>query len=255
MLRKAKEAGALTSEHYVVETLVTTPLISAISRGFGARAIDDLLVGFKYIGQTMDEQGPGKFLFGAEESLGFLAGTYARDKDAAIGALYILELAAELKTEGKTLLDQLEELWVQHGYHAETQKSKICEGPRGKEQIGELMNAFRTSPPTSLAGIPLAQVRDYGDHQVRSLPDNAGLEELPSPSGELLFFDSVQTECRYSIAVRPSGTEPKIKFYFFAQSSCEGQDDLQPARLRTDSLMANLQEHLMAWIEEELNDG
>ncbi|GAB4139015.1 MAG: phospho-sugar mutase [Planctomycetaceae bacterium] len=254
LLNKAAQAGTLSAEKYVVETLVTTPLIGEIARSHGVRIIDDLLVGFKYIGQTMDAEGPENFIFGAEESLGFLAGTYARDKDAAIAALYVLEHAAELKKQGKTLLDRLAELWVQHGYHAESQRSKVCTGPSGKEQIQRLIQTFRESPPTRLAGIPLASVRDYGEHQVRALPDNVQTEELPSPQGELLFFDSVQTENRFSIAVRPSGTEPKIKFYLFAQGACANSEELTAVRERTDQLMVQLGEDLMTWIDEALGD-
>ncbi|HVW00644.1 MAG TPA: phospho-sugar mutase, partial [Planctomycetaceae bacterium] len=97
ILRRRAAAKNLSDQHYVVETLVTTPLISAIAKSQNVRAIDDLLVGFKYIGQTMDREGPDKFVFGAEESLGYLAGEYARDKDAGIAARYVMELAAELK--------------------------------------------------------------------------------------------------------------------------------------------------------------
>lgn len=252
LLQKFDKSAGDVSEHYVVETLVTTPMIAAVARSHGARAIDDLLVGFKYIGQTMDQQGPDKFLFGAEESLGYLAGQYARDKDAAIAALYILEYAAELKPSGRTLLDRLEELWVEHGYHVESQRSKACKGPRGKEQIEELMQAFRSTPPTTLSGIPLAQVRDYGSHEIRSLPDNVCIEQLPKPSGELVFFDSVNVGHSYSIAVRPSGTEPKIKFYFFVNKPCQSADELPEVREQTDALMLSLQSEFMGWVEQTL---
>lgn len=252
LLRKRAENGTLSADNYVVETLVTTPLIAAIARQYGVRIIDDLLVGFKYIGQTIDAEGPDNFVFGAEESLGFLAGSYARDKDAAVAALFLLELAAELKRDGKTLLDALEALWLQHGYFTEGQTSKICEGPDGREQIENLMQTFRDAPPTMLCGIPLAAVRDYHDHEIRSLPDNVGVDELPSPAGDLLFFDSVEVGRRYSIAVRPSGTEPKIKFYFFVQSDVG--DSLTNCRQQADQLMTDLQTALTQWIDAELDD-
>eukprot|EP00913_Durusdinium_trenchii_P022807 g21411.t1 len=247
ILNKFDKSAADISDHYVVETLVTTPMISAIAKSHGARAIDDLLVGFKYIGQTMDNEGPDTFLFGAEESLGYLAGTYARDKDAAVAALFMLEYAAELKQGGKTLLDRLDALYCEHGFHIESQRSKACQGPRGKEQVQELLQAFRTAPPTAFSGVPLAQVRDYSSHAVRSLPDNAQILDLPAPSGELLIFDSANVGQSYSIAVRPSGTEPKIKFYFFAQSLCESPDELADVKTQTEGLMLSLQAEFMKW--------
>ncbi|MEM1062900.1 MAG: phospho-sugar mutase, partial [Planctomycetota bacterium] len=185
-----KRQGDLPDGAYVVETMVTTPLIGAIGKAAGVRVIDDLLVGFKYIGQTMEEEGPDGFVFGAEESLGYLAGQYARDKDAAIASLYICELAAELKAEGKTLLDKLAELHVAHGYHAEGQKSEKCPGPTGRQQIAGLMEAFRNDPPGHLAGLTLATARDYGKGEVRDLPANKQSAEIAEPSGELIFFDT-----------------------------------------------------------------
>ncbi|MGH7129131.1 MAG: phospho-sugar mutase, partial [Planctomycetaceae bacterium] len=187
VLRRRAAAGTLTPQHYIVETLVTTPLVAAIGRKHGVRVIDDLLVGFKYIAETMEGEGPELFVFGAEESLGYLAGQYARDKDAAIAALYLLELAAELRREGKTLLDRLDELFIEHGYFAEGQRSKTCEGSSGQQQIEELMRAFREAPPAELGGRPLDRVLDFGRHEVRSLPANAKSQELPRPDGDLLI--------------------------------------------------------------------
>ena len=132
VLCKRHKKGTLTPRHYVVETIVTTPLIAEISRKANVRIINNLLVGFKYIAETMDEQGPEDFVFGTEESLGYLSGTYCRDKDAAIAALWVCELAAELKSEGKTLLNLLDELYLEHGYHLEGQVSKTCKGSQGE---------------------------------------------------------------------------------------------------------------------------
>ncbi|QDT63088.1 phospho-sugar mutase [Calycomorphotria hydatis] len=248
ILRKRSAAGTLTPEHYVVETMVTTPLISSIAKKHGVGVFDELLVGFKYIGQTMDQQGPEKFIFGAEESLGYLAGEYARDKDAAVAGLYVAELAAELKAEGKTLLDRLDELFVEYGYHNEGQRSEVCPGPSGKQQIAGLMEAFRTSPPAELAGINMASIRDYGNHEVRSIPENTVLEPLPEPEGNLLFLVSEPGEIECRIAVRPSGTEPKIKFYFFTRAAVPSADTLNEVRTATDTRMTEMQDALSAWV-------
>ena len=199
-------------------------------------------------------QGPERFVFGAEESLGYLAGEYARDKDAAIAALYLLENAAELRREGRTLLDRLDELFVEHGYHQESQSSKVCTGATGKEQIEQLMTAFRESPPVTFAGVPLARVCDYGRHEVRALPDNSRIEELPQPCGDLLFFESVEADGEFRFAVRPSGTEPKIKFYFFARQPVADASALPAAKDKCDTRLETVTQELMQWIDDCLDD-
>ncbi len=249
ILRKRAAAGRLSPEHYVIETLVTTPLIAQLAKSAGVRAIDDLLVGFKYIGQTMDQEGPEQFVFGAEESLGYLAGEYARDKDAALAALYILELAAELQSEGKTLLDRLDEIHAEHGYYTESQTSVVSKGPAGKAQIDALMQAFREQPPVELAGITLSQARDYGTHEIRTLPGNKKSADLPQPQGDLVFFDSQPGEQQISFAARPSGTEPKIKFYYFAQAQCADAKALPAVREAAEAKLKQFQTALTAWVE------
>ena len=247
VLRKRAAAGTLSPEHYVVETLVTTPLIADIARAHGVRPIDDLLVGFKYIAETMDREGPEKFVFGAEESLGYLAGSYARDKDAAVAALFLSECAAELRSQGKTLLDRLDELYVEHGFYLEGQRSETCKGPKGRSQIEELMDRFGTAPPRSLAGIELARVRDYGKHEIRSLPDNRRTADLPHPHGDLVIFESAKGDCEITLAVRPSGTEPKIKFYFFARAPVAERGQLAAIKSRTEAKLKEFQDALSQW--------
>ncbi|MFO0917185.1 MAG: phospho-sugar mutase [Planctomycetaceae bacterium] len=216
VLEKRRTAGTLSAEHFVVETLVTTPMVSAIAQSYGVRAIDNLLVGFKYIAATMDAEGPEKFVFGTEESLGYLAGSYARDKDAAIAALYTLELAAELHLRGQTLLDRLDELSQRHGVYLEDQYSMTCPGPKGNQQIAWLMKSFRESPPATFGPMRLERVQDFQRHEIRTLPDNTRSGELPAPSGDLMIAEGTAGACRLRIALRPSGTEPKIKLYLFA---------------------------------------
>ncbi len=216
VLEKRRAAGTLSPQHFVVETLVTTPMISAIAKSYGVRAIDDLLVGFKYIAATMDAEGPDKFVFGTEESLGYLAGSYARDKDAAIAALYTLELAADLRRQGQTLLDRLDALYQHHGVYLEDQYSLTCPGPKGNQQIAWLMQTFRESPPAAFGTMQLERVRDFLRHEIRTLPQNGKAADLPSPTGDLMIAEGIARDCRLRIALRPSGTEPKIKFYLFA---------------------------------------
>lgn len=266
VIRKRRAAGTLGPQHFVVETLVTTPMIAEVARSQRLRAIDNLLVGFKYIAQTIDREGPERFVFGAEESLGYLAGTYARDKDAAIAALYLCECAAELKRQNKTLLDRLDELYGAHGYFLEAQRSEACEGPKGRAMIERLMQAFTNDPPRSLAGIDLVRVRDYARHEIRSLPENTRLGELLEPQGDLLFFESALSDCTISFAARPSGTEPKIKFYFFARTTCTepvaaqtvvpGEAAVEAPQAKslvevkslTEARLGEFQDALLAWV-------
>jgi phosphoglucomutase/phosphomannomutase len=252
ILRKRKASGTLGPQHFVVETLVTTPLVAELARAYKIRAIDNLLVGFKYIAQTMDREGPDRFVFGAEESLGYLAGTYARDKDASIAALYLCECAAELQRQNKTLLDRLDELYALHGYFLEGQRSESCQGPKGRAMIEQLMEALTNDPPRTLAGVELVRVRDYQRHEVRSLPDNQRQDDLPEPQGDLVFFESAPSDCTISFAARPSGTEPKIKFYFFARAACPEGADLAGVKTQTETRLREFQEALSAWVHNIL---
>lgn len=249
VLRKRSDRGDLTKEHYVVETLVTTRLIGAIARAHGVRVIDDLLVGFKYIAEVMDREGPEGFVFGAEESLGYLAGTYARDKDAGLATLYLAECAAEQRRAGKSLLQRLDELWIEHGCYRESQIARTCEGPEGSRQFEQIMRAFRESPPSAVAGIRFDHVADYHTHEIRSLPDNRRAKPLPSPEGDLMIFETVDRDPSVRVAVRPSGTEPKIKFYLFAHRACPNAAALTRVKEESKSLIGQIADDLNGWID------
>jgi phosphoglucomutase len=251
VLRQREKTGPLSSDHFVTTTLVSTPLFGAIGRKHGVTVVDDLLVGFKYIAQTMDARGADKFVFGAEESLGYLAGTYCRDKDASIAALYVLELAAELKREGKTLLDGLDQLYGSFGYYLEGQRSHASQGAQGKEQIDAIMQAFRTSPPQTLGKVRIERVRDYRDQVIRNVGGQT-TGQLNTTKGDLLFLDSAAGPIQFSIAARPSGTEPKIKFYFFARTAPPANASLGEIKTKTVAEMHEFQESLMAWVNEVL---
>lgn len=252
LLRRRKETGRFSPKDYVVETLVTTPLTKAIAAHHGAMCFSELLVGFKYIAQTMEEQGTEHFVFGTEESIGFLAGSYCRDKDASVCALYILELAGELQDQGRTLFDQLETLYSACGYHCEGQKSIYCEGPTGKAKIDGLMKTLRENPPHTLGNIQFAEVVDYETGKRISLPSGQSLPPVEKPKGDLLIFRSNPTApVRIQIAGRPSGTEPKIKFYFFCQSDVKN-GDVAAARAAGDAAMKDVQKALNDWAKTQL---
>ena len=255
LLRKRKDAGTLSADDYVVETLVTTPLVKAVADGYGARTFHELLVGFKWIAQTIEKHGDEHFVFGCEESIGFLSGNYSRDKDGAIGALFILELAAELKTRGKTLLDHLDDLYRRHGYHAEGQTSIYCTGATGKAKIDGLMQTLREHPPAQFGPIRFVEVADYHTGVRTSISDGQPLGLIEDPKGDLLIYKSATVgPVRVQIAGRPSGTEPKIKFYFFCQSDLPAGGDLNQAKGAGDSVMKEVQDALASWADQQLAD-
>ncbi len=250
VLRRRRAAGRLTAENFVCTTLVTTPMFRAVAEATGVRVVDNLLVGFKYIARTVEELGAEKFVFGAEESLGYLAGDYCRDKDAAIAALYVMELASELKSQNRTLLDDLDRLYLQHGYFAEAQRSLEHPGAEGRSRLDALMSEFREHPPAELGGVRLTTLRDYREQVVRSIPGGQVCDMLQSNPGDLLFLDSINNSRQFSIAVRPSGTEPKVKFYFFARALLAPGVSLAALKAETDALFGELQEALLRWVRE-----
>jgi len=210
VLSERKKAGMVSSDHYIVKTLVTTEMARRIADSYDVKTVGNLLVGFKWIGGAMDEFGPDKFIFGCEESHGYLVGQYARDKDAAVAAMLLAELAANCKAEGKTLHEKLESLWWQHGYHAERLLNQKMPGSEGMANMQKLMAKFRSQPPKSLAGLDLIQVRDYQNNMITKA--DGSTEPFEGPSGNMVILDLASQNY---VAVRPSGTEPKVKFYMF----------------------------------------
>ncbi len=207
VLDARKTAGLLTPDHYVVKTLVTTELIRRIADGYGVRTVGDLLVGFKWIGGAIDHEGPERFVFGAEESHGYLVGTHVRDKDASVAAMLLAELAAKLKARGRTLHGHLEALFWQYGAHAEKTVSVALPGAEGMVQIKALMARFRDDPPHSLAGIQVAQVRDYLNQTVCELGGEP--EPLAGPKGDMMMLDLAAEG--HTGDERPRENEPKVK--------------------------------------------
>jgi len=216
----------LTPDHYVVKTLVTTEMIRRIADSYGVATHGNLLVGFKWIGEMIDQAGPEKFLLGTEESHGYLVGQYARDKDGAVACLLMAELAAKVKADGKTVHEKLDDLYWQHGYHAEHLVNQMMEGSDGMARMQKLMASFRTSPPTELGGVAVTQVRDYKNSQLIHVGGDT--ETLDGPVGDMVILD-LQEEGNY-IAVRPSGTEPKVKFYMFTFTPAEQLASLESAK-------------------------
>ncbi len=229
LLRRLKASGQLTPEHYMIKTLVTSDMICRIADGFGVRAYGDLLTGFKWIGSKIEEVGPEKFVFGFEEAHGYLAGTYARDKDGSVAALLLAELAAECKAQGRTLHEQIDQLFLQYGCHLERIISHTLPGADGLAKMKQVMNKLRTNPPQQIGGLKVRQVRDYLQQQILASADSEREKTAQRLFGDvsrsdLLIFDLDPPGNR--AAVRPSGTEPKLKFYLFAYEPPERSQNL-----------------------------
>lgn len=201
LLGTLKERGQLPANGVLVKTIVTSEMGADIAASYGVKVVNTL-TGFKYIGEKMtqyERNGEQTFLFGYEESYGYLAGTYARDKDAVVASLLICEAAAYYKSQGKTLYDVLLELYAQYGFYLEHLESRTLKGVDGVQQIAGIMQDWRANPPVEVAGTRVAQVLDY-------LP---GLDGLPSENVLKYLLEDGSWFC-----LRPSGTEPKIKVYF-----------------------------------------
>ena len=177
VIKECEARGKLRSDHYLVTTLVSTQMARALATREGIRIEDDLLVGFKWIANRIDEAGPASFLFAFEESHGYLKGTHARDKDAAVAALLFAELAAAVKDRKQTVLEYLDDLYIDVGHHGDRLITKVLEGREGLAKIKLLMDALRGSPPREIGGMTLTEVFDYKAHEVRSL----GHQEPPAP--------------------------------------------------------------------------
>jgi phosphoglucomutase/phosphomannomutase len=227
----------LSADHYVVKTLVTTDMIRRIADSYGVRTIGDLPVGFKWIGGTVERAGAELFAFGCEESHGYMAGDYARDKDGVVACLLMAEMTAKLKALGKSLHDKLDDLFWQHGVHAERLLTLKMEGSEGMSRMQELMAAFRESPPRQLGGIRVAAVRDYLNSCMIKEDQSCSLD---GPVTNLIIMDLA--EQGNFVAVRPSGTEPKIKFYMFAYTPPEQLADLNDAKRELQKRLDRIEE-------------
>lgn len=203
MLTRWQQLGKLTDKTYIVKTIVTTELIRAIADKFGVKMFN-VLTGFKYIGEVVREnEGKGVFICGCEESNGFNAGEFVRDKDSIVTCSLMSECAAWLADRGMTVYQYLQSLYKEFGYYREKLMSVVRKGKDGVEQIQNMMKMYRETPPERLAGSKVVSVIDY------NMPEKTHL-----PKSNVLQFHS---ENGTVVSVRPSGTEPKIKFYFGAK--------------------------------------
>ena len=212
VLERRTENGTLPKNPLAVKTIVSTELCRKIAENYGCELID-VLTGFKFIGEQitlLEKKGEeNRFVFGFEESYGYLGGTYVRDKDAVIASMLICEMVAYYKTRGKNLIEVLDGLYKKYGYYICAQKSFTCEGESGMKQIKGMMEALRNETPTEINGSAVVKFDDYETSVSRDIK-NGGEKKITLPRSNVLCF-YMEDGC--SLIVRPSGTEPKIKLY------------------------------------------
>ena len=210
----------LDEKSVVIKTIVTSELGADIAQAHGAEVMN-VLTGFKYIGEKMigfEKNQDHTFVMGYEESYGYLVGGHAKDKDAVVASMLICEMVAYQKAQGKTLLERLEELYQQHGYYKEALDSFTLPGADGQQRIAAIMETLRAQQPTELGGQAIAEIKDYKN----------GIDDLPKADVLKYFFASGGW-----MAVRPSGTEPKIKFYYSVRGETMADAEEKVAALQT----------------------
>ena len=208
-------SGTLPKNPIAVKTIVTTEICQKIADDYGCKLIN-VLTGFKFIGEQIalleEKNEENRYIFGFEESYGYLPGSYVRDKDAVVASMLICEMAAYYKAKGLTLLQQLDNLYQKYGYYFNAQKSLAFEGQSGMIAMQKLMNSLRENPPKEISGIPVALVQDY-QTSVNTDIINGTKSEITLPKSNVIAF----VLCDGSkVIFRPSGTEPKIKIYIMA---------------------------------------
>lgn len=238
ILRERKAAGTLPDNAALVKTIVTTNMADVLCRAYDVKLVE-VLTGFKYIGEQIklfEENDSYSYVFGLEESYGCLAGTYARDKDACVAVMMLCEVAAAYKAEGKTLWDGMLDIYEKYGYFREDLQTITLKGITGAEQIKEIMEDLRKNPPAVIGSIRVKEVRDYQASVAREL-ETGKESSITLPKSNVLYFD-MEDGCW--CCARPSGTEPKIKFYIGVKAdSLEASDEM--LKKVTADLMARIE--------------
>ena len=229
-----KELQGLPEDGALIKTIVTTNMADAIARYYGVRLIE-VLTGFKFIGQQIlgfETSGKGTYLFGFEESYGCLIGTHARDKDAIVATMALCECAAYYKTKNMTLWDAMIEMYERYGYYKDSVKSITLKGIEGLAKIQEIMDTLRKNPPTQVGDYKVTSFRDYKEDKITNLETK---EVCPTglPKSNVLYFDMTDDAW---LCVRPSGTEPKVKFYYGIKGTSLEDADAKSEKLGEEVL-------------------
>ena len=254
-----KARGESRPGDFIATTLVTSGLVRRVAEAHGLVVDDGELVGFKWIGAAIDRLGPGRFVFGAEESHGYLAGTHVRDKDASVAALLLAEQAAALKAAGRTPHEKLDDLFLQHGCHQERQISIMLPGATGMDRMKEIMATLRAKPPAVLGGLDVVRTRDQAS--LSTWTPGTEPRTYEGVKSDLVIFDlagldgagQTLTDNRFpplsnAVAARPSGTEPKIKFYLFTAAPPGDAASLAATKARLKERLDALEGDLRALV-------
>ena len=228
LITRWKELGKIKGNEYIVKTIVSTELIRTIAERNGVE-LYDVYTGFKWIAAIMkDNEGKKNFIGGGEESYGFLCEDFVRDKDAVSACTMLAETAAWAKDKGLTLYQLLQNIYVEYGFSKEAGISVVKKGKSGAEEIEAMMKHFRENPLTEIAGSKVTYVYDYATLKGLSVAENEKITlDMPTTSNVIQYF----TEDNTKVSIRPSGTEPKIKFYCEVHSKVKSLDDLPAAEL------------------------
>lgn len=231
LITKWKELGRLTGNEYVVKTIVTTEVMADVARKNGVEYYD-CFTGFKWIAAVMREnEGKKTYIGGGEESYGFLAEDFVRDKDAVSACALMAEIAAWAKDNGKTLFQLLQDIYIEYGYGKEKGISVVRKGKSGAEEIVQMMKNYRENPPKEIAGSKVATIKDFKTLKMNDVATGTITDlDMPATSNVLQFF----TEDGTKISVRPSGTEPKIKFYIEVRGEMKTRADYAQADEKAD---------------------
>ena len=236
ILRERKATGTMPENPALVETIVTTDMAKVIAADYGVKLIE-VLTGFKYIGEQIrlfEKNHTYNYVFGLEESYGCLAGTYARDKDACVAVMMLCEVASYYKSQGKTLWDAMVDMYEKYGYFKEGLETLTLKGIDGAEQIQNIMTDMRNNPPKELGGYKVVAVRDYKEDTRKDLATGE-VTKTGLPTSNVLYYELTDnTWC----CVRPSGTEPKIKFYFGVKGTSLADAEKKLEKVKEDMLKA-----------------
>ncbi|OPZ29060.1 MAG: Phosphoglucomutase [Bacteroidetes bacterium ADurb.BinA174] len=240
LMARRKEYGLLKGKEFIVKTIVTTELVKKIADKMGIEMFD-CYTGFKWIAEIIRKnEGVKKYIGGGEESYGFLADDFVRDKDAVSACTLFAEIAAWAKDNGKTLYQLLQDIYVEYGYSKEVGVSLVRKGKEGADEIEAMMRNFRANPIKELAGSPVILSKDFGKlESVDYVKEEVTTLEMPTTSNVLQYF----TEDGTKVSIRPSGTEPKIKFYIEVQgSSVSSRDEIPQAELNANKKIDAIKE-------------
>ncbi len=241
LLSARQQSGQMTPQDYIVYTIVTSDILGDVARQHGVKSYQTL-TGFKYIAGLMREfEGRQTYIGGGEESYGYLIGDFVRDKDAVSACALIAEMAAVAKAAGRTLYQEMQLMYAQYGLYVEDLISLTKKGQRGAEEIQEMMAGLRANPPAQIAGLPVVEMRDYHTGKIRNLRTGAESATGLESSNVLQFI----LEDGSKISARPSGTEPKIKFYFSVKepltSAAEFDAANERAQVKIKRIIADMQ--------------